>query len=113
MPPPSATNLPAKLLSELLPSSPLLKRRGSLYRVLSILPKDGVGAKVTQARWEHKGIPNSYWEITRVRLRNEGKNGKAWGRLVWKGRQIHEQDTMIPRGLKYTWKEFAAQDPTK
>jgi len=80
-----ATNLSHKLLSSVLPTTPFLQRSGSLYQVLSVLPQDGVGTKVTQSRWEKKGIQDSYWEITRVRLRNEGQNGKVWGRLVWKG----------------------------
>lgn len=32
------------------------------------------------------GRTNTYWEITRVTLKNEGKNGKAWGRFVYRGK---------------------------
>ena len=69
--------------SQLPPS--LSPRPGNLYEVLSRFPKDGVGQKVHQMRWSAKGIAESYWEITRTRLKCEGKHGKAWGHLVWKG----------------------------
>lgn len=29
-----------------------------------------------------------YWEVTRVRLKDEGRHGKAWGRLVWRGESL-------------------------
>ncbi|KAN0062359.1 hypothetical protein ACQY0O_005241 [Thecaphora frezii] len=27
-----------------------------------------------------------YWEVTRVKLKDGGRHGKAWGRLVWRGK---------------------------
>ena len=57
----------------------------NLFETLSRLPNDGVGARVHQTRWTSKGIEGSYWEISRVSLRNEGTRGKAWGKLVWRG----------------------------
>ncbi len=27
-----------------------------------------------------------YWEITKVRLKDGGNHGKAWGKLVWRGK---------------------------
>lgn len=106
-----------------MPKSPMIHSSGNLYQVLSSLPKDGVGARVTQARWEKKGIQDSYWEITRVRLKSEGSHGKAWGKLFWKGESIflllidtvikyyvagkpvNEHTTRIRQGLKYLWKD--------
>lgn len=75
----------AKLLKSLAPDSPFLKSKSTLYETLSRLPNDGVGALVRQKRWDVVGRQRTYWEVTRVRLKNEGKNGKAWGRLVYKG----------------------------
>jgi len=74
-----------KLLKSLSPDSPFLTGKGTLYETLSRLPNDGVGAFVRQKRWDVVGRQNTYWEVTRVKLKNEGKNGKAWGRFVYKG----------------------------
>ena len=74
----------------------------NLYQQLSIMPKDGVGLKVRQRKWVAKGldVPRNkplgsitdknedhlcYWEVTRVRLKDGGNHGKAWGRLFWRG----------------------------
>ncbi|EJF62859.1 hypothetical protein DICSQDRAFT_83538 [Dichomitus squalens LYAD-421 SS1] len=89
------------LPSQLPPS--LSPRPGNLYEVLARFPKDGVGQKVHQTRWSAKGIAGSYWEITRTSLKCEGKHGKAWGHLVWKGKRINARDTEIRGGLKYKW----------
>ena len=58
----------------------------SLFETLSRLPKDGVSSRVFQTRWQSKGIEGCYWEITRVKMKNGGKNGRAWGKLVWRGK---------------------------
>lgn len=63
----------------------LLPKSRSLYETLSRLPNDGVGLRVYQTRWEKKGIAGCFWEVSRVQLKNKGVNGKAWGRLVWRG----------------------------
>ena len=57
----------------------------SLYQTLAKLPNEGIGSLVAQKRWAAKGIDGSYWEIKKVKLKNDGQNGKAWGKLVWKG----------------------------
>lgn len=59
----------------------------TLYRALSRLPRDGIGARLAQCRWDAKGIHGSYWEVTRTKLKLDGTHGKAWGRLVWKGKR--------------------------
>jgi small subunit ribosomal protein S34 len=67
-------------------SAPSLNNKaGNLYQILSRYPHDGVGIQVSQTRWGQKGIANSYWLVTRTRLKLEGKHGKAWGKLYWKG----------------------------
>lgn len=90
------------------------KPHKSLYQLLSSLPNDGVGFRVRQRRWAAKGLDvpaeidlkehlrkvhagekkveekegeyGCYWEITKVRLKDGGKHGKAWGRFVWRGK---------------------------
>ena len=80
----SVTAALKKLLPKELPPS-LSTRSGSLYQVLSRYPNDGVGQRVHQTRWSMKGIADSYWVVTRTKLKLEGKHGKAWGKLYWKG----------------------------
>ena len=58
---------------------------GNLYEILSRTPSAGVGLKVHQTRWGTKEIHDSYWVVSRAQFKREGKNGKAWGRLYWKG----------------------------
>ncbi|KAI0698626.1 hypothetical protein BC835DRAFT_1518751 [Cytidiella melzeri] len=109
-----ATSLAAalkRLLPKDLPSS-LSTRSGSLYQVLSRYPNDGVGQRVHQTRWSMKGISDSYWEVTRTRLKLEGKHGKAWGKLYWRGQLVSivpEQE--IKGGLKYTWRQGMSRAP--
>lgn len=65
---------------------PVLKpSKGNLYEVLSRTPAGGVGAEVYQTRWSQKSIMDSYWVVTRSVFKDEGKHGRAWGRLYWKG----------------------------
>lgn len=78
----------ANALRSFLPQKPpptLDTRAGNLYQVLSRYPQDGVGLKVHQTRWGDKGIARSYWKITRSSLKMEGRHGKAYGKLFWKG----------------------------
>ena len=81
-----------KLLPTQLPPS-LQTNPANLYVVLSRFPQDGVGQKVHQTRWNSKGFAGSYWEVTRCRLKCEGKHGKAWGYLYWKGTFLDDMTT--------------------
>lgn len=72
------------LLPKKLPPT-LVSRVGNLYTVLARYPQDGVGQKVHQMRWGYKGIYDSYWLITKSRLKIGGTHGRAWGQLYWKG----------------------------
>ena len=99
----------------------------NLCQVLSRYPHDGVGMQVSQIRWGQKGIADSYWLVTRAKLKLEGRHGKIWGKLYWKGKHSvaecsrsavevqtlivlfsgvltshHEQ--RIPGSLKYNWR---------
>lgn len=76
------------LLKTLVPESPFLRHQPTLYETISRLPRDGLGSRVRQRRWDTKGFDDTYWEITRVRLKNEGKNGRVWGKLFWKGESL-------------------------
>ena len=76
-------NLVDKSISENLTNN---AKPSNLFETLSRLPDDGVGSRVHQMRWSSKGIEGCYWEISRVRLEHEGTRGKAWGRLVWRGK---------------------------
>lgn len=57
----------------------------NLYEVLSRTADGGVGKEVHQIRWSHKHISDSWWKVTRTKFKSEGKHGKAWGQLYWKG----------------------------
>ncbi|KAF8631271.1 hypothetical protein AX15_002597 [Amanita polypyramis BW_CC] len=93
-----------RLLPKDLPPS-LAGRPGNLYEVLSRTPDGGVGKEIHQMRWNNKQMEGSYWKVTRTKFKNEGKNGKAWGLLCWKGKLVSPQEEEIRGGLKYTWAE--------
>ncbi|KAI5122181.1 hypothetical protein M0805_007078 [Coniferiporia weirii] len=101
----AASALP-RAFAELVPkatSEALVDKPRTLYQTLSRLPKDGVGTRVYQTRWQSKGIEGCYWEVSRVKLKCEGAHGKAWGRLVWRGKRVSEREECIPGSLKYMW----------
>ncbi|KAF9057435.1 hypothetical protein BJ165DRAFT_1420374 [Panaeolus papilionaceus] len=83
----------------------LAPRAGNLYEVLSRTPQGGVGSTVHQMRWSSKQIDNSYWVVTRTKFKCEGKHGKAWGQLYWKGKLVSPREELIRGALKYSWKE--------
>ncbi|KIM67847.1 hypothetical protein SCLCIDRAFT_1209980 [Scleroderma citrinum Foug A] len=99
---PNATRAILTLLPKELPPS-LQSKSGNLCQVLSRYPRDGVGKVVHQSRWSQKGIHGCYWQVTRTQLKLEGKHGKAWGRLVWKGKLVSPREELIPGSLKYNW----------
>lgn len=84
-----ASTLPGAVAKVLLKPNPFAKKgHRSLFETLSALPNDGIGSFVAQTQWAKQGNPNSFWEVTKVRLKHEGQHGKAWGRLYWRG-NIH------------------------
>lgn len=117
-----------RLLPSTIPPS-LTSRPASLPEVVSRARKDGVGMLVHQTRWNKKGLEDCYWQVTRTKLKLEGKHGKVWGKLVWRGmcaslflaaamggswlghvltalslgKLVSENDELIRGGLKYTW----------
>ncbi|KAF9452169.1 hypothetical protein P691DRAFT_722475 [Macrolepiota fuliginosa MF-IS2] len=93
-----------KLLPKDLPPALRPKNSGNLYEVLSRTP-NVEGLEVHQTRWSDKRVSNSYWKITDARFKCEGKHGKAWGILYWRGKKMSPQPELIRGGLKYVWKE--------
>ncbi|KIJ20102.1 hypothetical protein PAXINDRAFT_126562 [Paxillus involutus ATCC 200175] len=91
-----------KLLPSPLPPS-LRTTPANLLQVLSRYPNNGIGQKVHQIRWREKSIEDCYWEVTRSNIKLGGSHGKAWGRLVWKGKPVSEHEERIPGSLKYKW----------
>ena len=86
-----ATSTIAQSIRRLLPLKksqlpPALRpQTGNLFHILSRTPTGGIGTEVHQLRWSEKQISDSYWVITRSKLKYGGNHGKAWGRLYWKG----------------------------
>ncbi|KAK4057959.1 hypothetical protein OIO90_001178 [Microbotryomycetes sp. JL221] len=91
-----------------------------LPRLLSLLPRDGVGSSVYQTRWHAKGLPvprrqpsdaddgSCRWDVERVKLNHEGDKvtGKAYGVMYWKGKRVTPVDKdceEIKGALKYNW----------
>ncbi|KAH9179912.1 hypothetical protein EDB89DRAFT_1841110 [Lactarius sanguifluus] len=100
-----------KLLPKSLPPG-LSTQPANLYQVLSRYPADGIGQRVFQTRWTTKGIADCYWVITRTSLKQGGSHGKAWGRLVWRGKEVSPREERIRGGLKYAWKHGVSGAPT-
>ncbi|KAI8997697.1 hypothetical protein BDB01DRAFT_902038 [Pilobolus umbonatus] len=80
----------------------------SLYQLLRTLPNQGVGIKVIPNKFiKNPTLKNSYYEVTKVNLKEEGKNGRAWGVEVLKGHTMMDGKPMeIRGGLKYKWKVY-------
>ncbi|GAA5986801.1 hypothetical protein JCM10908_000903 [Rhodotorula pacifica] len=95
-----------------------------LPRLLSLLPNDGVGARVYPARFVAKGLPvpasstsssagateqdqTCYWDVKKVQLAvTEAGHvrGRAYGVLNWKGKRVTKGEyEPIRGGLKYLW----------
>ncbi|KIM83821.1 hypothetical protein PILCRDRAFT_414825 [Piloderma croceum F 1598] len=111
---PQVASKALRVLDSFLPQLPppsLDTRTGNLYQVLSRYPQDGVGIRVSQTRWGQKGISNSYWLVTRTKLKLEGQHGKAWGKLYWKGVPTSTRDQRIPGSLKYAWSTGPSRVP--
>ena len=124
----SAESAIQKLLPRKLPPS-LSGNPGNLYDVISRAPGGGVGRKVHQLRWNDKQIGNSYWLVTRSKFKCEGRHGKAWGLLYWKGKSrrsigllagadfstnpsdklVSPREERIRGALKYKWNEGPSQ----
>ena len=56
-----------------------------MFELAKQLPEYGVGARFARTRWEHRGAPDSYWTVSRMKPKPSGRAGRAWGTLTWKG----------------------------
>jgi len=88
-----------------------------LPAILSRLPRDGVGSCVRRETWAQKGFNDSWWEITRVKLKNEGRDGRAWGRLWWRGKLVtntaNKTDEPIDGGVRHNWLHIVPSEMEK
>mmetsp|Transcript_25178 Transcript_25178/g.25387 ORF Transcript_25178/g.25387 Transcript_25178/m.25387 type:complete len:123 (+) Transcript_25178:71-439(+) len=55
----------------------------NLFRIVNGLRYFGVGCKLVRNTFTY---PDTYWIVTRVKLSTDQNHGRAWGRLVWRGR---------------------------
>ncbi|BGP23716.1 phenylalanine ammonia lyase [Rhodotorula toruloides] len=97
-----------------------------LPRLLSLLPRDGVGARIYPKRWVTKGLPvpsvpigqpqpahddkNCYWEVKEVKLKTREDTGTLFARVkgvkYWKGKRVTPETREwehIRGGLKWKW----------
>ncbi|ORZ14469.1 hypothetical protein BCR42DRAFT_416980 [Absidia repens] len=86
------------------------KTTKTLYQVLGSLPNQGVGARVAPTKYiNNPTLKDSYYEVTKVNLKEGTTHGRAWGVQVLKGRTLQDgKPTEIRGGLKLKWKEYKA-----
>ncbi|KAG2206216.1 hypothetical protein INT46_006384 [Mucor plumbeus] len=90
--------------------SAVTKGGKSLFQLLRTLPNEGVGSRIVPNKFvNNPTLKNSYYEVTKVNLKEEGKNGRAWGVQVMKGHTMLDgKPVEIKGGLKYKWTPFDA-----
>ena len=74
-------------------------RSQTVFELAKQLPEYGVGARFARTRWEHRGAPDSYWTVSRMKPKPSGRAGRAWGTLTWKG-EAKEGVRRIPGSMK-------------
>ncbi|KAG7666804.1 hypothetical protein Ndes2526B_g09557 [Nannochloris sp. 'desiccata'] len=82
----------------------LPKLAKNAYEVLSSLPKHGMGTKITRSTWQD----SSFWTVTQIKTEMDGKRGKAYGLLTWRGEQQGEQPSRIRGASKKLWRPLGA-----
>ncbi|KAI8371429.1 uncharacterized protein BYT42DRAFT_616520 [Radiomyces spectabilis] len=87
-------------------ASALSKGGKNLFQLLSGLPSNGVGSRVAPNKFvNNPALQNSYYEVTKVNLKEGNNHGRAWGVQILKGRTIDNGKPMeIRGGLKFKWK---------
>ncbi len=78
----------------------------SLQALLNGLRYFGVGSKVTRNIYK---FPDTYFVITRVKLSTDQMHGSVYGRKVWRGRAM-ENDELISTALKKQWSVVSLPD---
>ncbi|SAM09271.1 hypothetical protein [Absidia glauca] len=86
------------------------KASNNLYQVLGSLPQNGVGARVAPSKYiNNPTLKDSYYEVTKVNLKEGTTHGRAWGVQILKGRTLQDgKPVEIRGGLKLKWKEYKA-----
>ncbi|KAF0498156.1 hypothetical protein F8M41_020592 [Gigaspora margarita] len=90
---------------DLLPTVRDAQSPKNLYKLLNVYPNYGVGLKVAPDHWVNKGITNSYYEITKVKLKMKDiTHGRVFGIKVWDGKVLNEgKPKKIGGGYKWKW----------
>lgn len=99
--------LPKKFL-EFAKQSPINTLKSSsghkLPLVISKLPKVDSNMRVAQSRWKGVSDEDTFWTITRCKLR-AGGHGSVYGKLTWKGKDVtRKEDELIRGSNKYNWR---------
>ncbi|KAK9906607.1 hypothetical protein WJX75_004872 [Coccomyxa subellipsoidea] len=72
----------------------------NLYEVASKWQKHGIGQKLQRTTWKE----DSFWTITGMKPSLDGKHGKAFGVLTWRGRKESEEPRRVNGTLKKIWR---------
>lgn len=83
-------------------------KRKTLAEVAAYLPENGMGARFTRLMWLRNGYDESYWTITRVDKREDGKM-RFYGRLTFRGEE-KPYDTRVKPANKRDWR-FIRDEP--
>ncbi|CAD7696850.1 unnamed protein product [Ostreobium quekettii] len=72
----------------------------SVFDIATRLPQCGVGARVQRVTWGD----DSYWDITKIKPKKDGKGGDAWGILTWRGTPQGTTPKQVRGPLKKVWR---------
>lgn len=84
----------------------LRPNKRTLVDILLKLPHLGVGQRVTRTTWAPFG--DSYYEITKVRAKQDGKSARIWGTKVFKGQAMSSGP--VPGYAKPMWRWMLDQE---
>jgi hypothetical protein len=84
---------------------PVASSKLNLFQLCSLLPKDGINARVKPVEWTiSKAAENSFYEITHVTLSPGFTQGIVCGRRVVNGKVLDSLPKPIPQNLsKKLW----------
>jgi len=71
-----------------------------VYEILSKLPKHGIGSRVQRKAWKE----DSFWDVVETKIHLSGKSGKAYGKLTWRGSEMHNEPKRMNGTLKKVWR---------
>ncbi|KAL1923565.1 uncharacterized protein VTP21DRAFT_8545 [Calcarisporiella thermophila] len=87
------TTIAREILAKTGTALPIIKaayKPKNLYELLNTHKDFGVGQRVVLQKWINKGFQDCYYEITKIKLKEDLRHGRAWGVMVWKGRTLDE-----------------------